>query len=163
MPKIIEEPEALDDFDEWGAWLRRAYRGGNAKLPRRSGAGRFRVRCYSYYRKLKNADLCEALIAHVSDRDPGKWKHPATDLGWVLRLAEGEDQQLLTASTRMRIAAELEFAEELDVPPSRLLGFLYEAGGYEQIRGFGGEGSEGPPDFLKGYANSQRTKSRRAA
>lgn len=158
MPRIRQEPEALDEFDEWAGWLRSAYSKPKRGLPRRTAAGAFRVRCYRYYRRLREAKLCDELLEHVADRDPGKWKHPTTDLGWVLRLAENDDQPLLTASTRMRMIAELKFAEDFNIPASRLLGFLHEAGGYEHISRFG---ENSGPDFLKRYADSRQSGSRR--
>ena len=140
IPSSTQKPK-LNDFDAWARRLRRLIRKANGVTvtrrslrPRQAPEGVIRFRCYSYYRRLKKQGLLSDLERFVRDRDRGRWRHPAEGAAWILRLIETRPRDLVTPATRARIITELNFADRCNVPASRLLGFLYEAGNDELLK-----------------------------
>lgn len=129
-------PASLIDFDAWGAWLRGKVRQGRKvdegtkdAPPLRSTYGALRYHPYGYLYELAQKKKLDDLIAHVGIR-PGPAGGGALA---VLRLMESGRRELLTPSTRSRVAEELEFALKHRIEPLRVLGFLYEVGSQRAI------------------------------
>lgn len=136
----------LNDFKAWRQRLRRisekAIEKAESKTASRGAPPSYRKRpinvlkreAYDYYFKLEQAGLLEKLKAYIRDRDGSRWDgHGDDGAQWVCRLFASKDQNERRRKTRSRLSIEMEIARANDVRPELYLGFLCEAGPYEQI------------------------------
>jgi len=142
------QPE-LTDFAAWQTHLQDLYRSLSRRkgspYPRERRMNAFKDALYRYYRALKAAGKLDELEDFINQRDDQYWNpYPVRDKGalWVIRLptAAGNTWLIKSATTRSRIATELDYADANDIAPDMLLAFLYEAGSTQTIE----------EDFAKG-------------
>lgn len=138
----------LLDFEGWAADIRashakalateKAISSGKSKerlRPAQTSSGVLSMRCYHYYRRLKQQKRLLALAEHLEKDGSGRWlRHKRQGTANVLRLLEEPGAgEILTPSRRARMTIELDFADRYDINPKLLLGFLYEAGAHQAI------------------------------
>jgi hypothetical protein len=136
-----------NDFDDWAAKTRRAYKDAKAKetaprgktpqrlRPAETAEGILQVNCYRYYHLLDSKGQLPDLAKHLARQKGGRWiRHEGDDIDNVLRLLEEPGSEwFITPSRRARIANRLRLAARYDIHLKLLLGFLYEAGADQDV------------------------------